>query len=429
MSASRNKKVTNLPPLPNETWLQILEWATFVPGILDPDIHDPFESPLPASFRPPLNTVEEQNEIRTSLVTKRYLVRVCKRWHALATPLLYESVYIGGALSLYLLCNSLVKSQRQETKGSTGACALGLWVRRLDVAADDFPRRPCDSETWPLPDIIHYLPKLRILNIMTRWVCVFPSTLFAIGKACGASLQKLTCDTFIPPGKTSHSLFLNLQNLRTLIAGPLVFGEHGVTVYPLAMTLSPSCDFVTLPLYMRAKPVDHVNEGLDGCSSFPFFRQVRFGRNLSGDEVPPCVLETLAVGGSKLTIAYLDLFSQRYLKSVTGALKKHCPRLAHIIVILYAWDSFLDESPVDPQFPPITHLGLSCRENQTKSSTYNSIFRYLVDFAPPSLKVVRFLNPRGVADLRDHYSEALVVETSQLRKLGIRVEDHEGNDL
>ncbi|THH05854.1 hypothetical protein EW146_g9787 [Bondarzewia mesenterica] len=397
MSASWNKKVINLPPLPNETWLQILE--------------------------PPLDTAEEQREIRMSLVTKRYLVRVCKRWHALAMPLLYESVYIGRVRSLLSLRDNLVASQRQETEGSI-ACALGLWVRRLDVAVRDFHGQPNDS--WPLPDIINCLPKLRILIMVTKRPSLFPPTLLAIGKTCGSSLQKLMCNTYTSTLCQGETGFRDLRNLRTLITGP-VFDQNWAAVCPFAMTLSPGCDFVTLP-NIRARP--HVHEGLDdGCTSFPFFRQARICLSVSEAHLSPCVLEMLAVRGSKLTTTYLDLTSKNSVKSVTGALKKHCPRLAHIIIVVDSWYTFLHESSVDPQFPPITHLGLSCRENQTRHSTYNSIFRYLVDFAPRTLEVVRFLNPRGVADLRDHHSEALVVGASQLRKLGIRVEDHEGNDL
>ncbi|TFY72520.1 hypothetical protein EVG20_g472 [Dentipellis fragilis] len=88
---------------PPEIWLSISEHATFVPHAFDTDVADPFDVP---GAPIPFDTSVKDN-LRSSIVTKRSLVLVCKLWHDLADPLLYQAVAAEDNHGLKCLRNTL----------------------------------------------------------------------------------------------------------------------------------------------------------------------------------------------------------------------------------------------------------------------------------------------------------------------------------
>ncbi|TFY57690.1 hypothetical protein EVG20_g8440 [Dentipellis fragilis] len=94
-----------MPKAPPEIWFTIFEHATFVPHAFDVNSGDPFDiagAPLPHD-----GTI--QKNLIASLSTKRSLVLVCKSWHELAMPLLYQAVAAGSNSSLQSLRNTLAR--------------------------------------------------------------------------------------------------------------------------------------------------------------------------------------------------------------------------------------------------------------------------------------------------------------------------------
>ncbi|ETW79328.1 hypothetical protein HETIRDRAFT_453766 [Heterobasidion irregulare TC 32-1] len=88
------------PLLPHEIWRHIFELATHVPGVLDPVFDDPFESGAPFNLGIGWRYKEqEHHSILKSINTKSIFVRVCRRWHALALPLLYQVAVIPFSMS------------------------------------------------------------------------------------------------------------------------------------------------------------------------------------------------------------------------------------------------------------------------------------------------------------------------------------------
>src|SRR5258705_116473 len=84
----RRFDIEKLPLLPAEVWLLILQLATEVPFAFLPKVESPFDLPSRPSPK------EMTAEISRSLITKRYIVLVCKTWNEIATPLLYSALLL-----------------------------------------------------------------------------------------------------------------------------------------------------------------------------------------------------------------------------------------------------------------------------------------------------------------------------------------------
>ncbi|KAI6111165.1 hypothetical protein F5141DRAFT_1274587 [Pisolithus sp. B1] len=173
MAAGAKRAVTQLPSLPPELWDRIFELATHVPYTLVPEI---FEKSI---FIGSIYNREYHPKLRAALVTKRYLVRVCRQWWHIAIRHLYRAIYIGRARSLTSLCNTLEKYA--AGKGTiAGAEPLGQWTQRLDIAIRDNPvRLDMDSSVQYCANLITCLPNLAIFSIRMLFV-VAPAPLPAI---------------------------------------------------------------------------------------------------------------------------------------------------------------------------------------------------------------------------------------------------------
>ncbi|KAA1477695.1 hypothetical protein DENSPDRAFT_619446 [Dentipellis sp. KUC8613] len=137
---------------PPEIWLSIFECATFVPHAFDTDVTDPFDvhgSPTPFD-----HSVERR--LQASLSTKRSLVLVCKLWHDLATPLLYQAVTARDNVSLRSLNNAISGHSSASRK---------LRVRRLDLLR--WPRNQTPLASDVLSELLHQLPSVEILCLAT----------------------------------------------------------------------------------------------------------------------------------------------------------------------------------------------------------------------------------------------------------------------
>ena len=81
--------------LPPELWLIVFDLATFVPNAFDAEVHNPFDYPRRLGVGDDTFMIDMRGDlraIRRASRTKRAIFRVCKTWHALVTPLLYEAV-------------------------------------------------------------------------------------------------------------------------------------------------------------------------------------------------------------------------------------------------------------------------------------------------------------------------------------------------
>ncbi|KIO33852.1 hypothetical protein M407DRAFT_17453 [Tulasnella calospora MUT 4182] len=117
---------TPLPLLPPELWGEIFKHATNThPPPMT--IHDFTDAGCIDS--PRLTCVELQRRLHhLSMKTKAALTLVCRSWHPLAKPILFESVRItdvGQIESLLLLLES------DQKAGKTGPASSAWWIREL----------------------------------------------------------------------------------------------------------------------------------------------------------------------------------------------------------------------------------------------------------------------------------------------------------
>lgn len=392
MSASWNRKHVVLPYVPPEIWQHILEITTLVSGSLDPAIEDPFDSVEPRQWRNRLTKTgirDEQRAIRDSLITKRYIVRVCKQWHALGMPLLYQSIVVGKARALDPLLDILRRSQDSIGSGDDRDCShpLGWWTRRFDLL---LPKNvPLEGKAVKnIDEIISLLSNLSIfvLNKMPALRNVrtdFPLTM---------NTSRVTIDEA-----------LHLSSLSTMFEEALV-ADPGSDI--------TSTTFTSFPAF----------------ATFPAFRHLHFRAEFFVSWHPSRSPYMLA-HGAELTTLYLgctELFNQHSFLALFSS--EHCPRLVHLIIVCQSWD-LLRGLRIPPQ---VARLGLLCESSQATDAVYNLVFDVLegvMDPPTPSLRVVRFLNPRGSVDLKDRHRKVLLRGLDWLGRYDLRVEDHEGKDM
>lgn len=147
------------PHLPPELWLHVFDLATDVPGALglETHSHDPFQLSQSISGREP------QSLLLASMSTKRALVRVCRQWRVLATPVLYRVVIANHKWGLRALRRTLVGGDNER------ATLLRACVRRFYCIFDGH-RAPTDY-LYPyeyLAEIIRALPNLVNFTVRTQ---------------------------------------------------------------------------------------------------------------------------------------------------------------------------------------------------------------------------------------------------------------------
>ncbi|KDQ58752.1 hypothetical protein JAAARDRAFT_193277 [Jaapia argillacea MUCL 33604] len=149
--------------LPPEIWLSIFDHATTVPQALDTHPQDPFDLPPPSSGK------QVQKKVYDSLVTKRYLVRVCKDWYELASRFLYREILIGRGRTLLSLRSTLLDSRRRaeespaQAEGTKFTPSLGRYTLRFELATrthTNLKDTTPSSELETLIAIFYCLPNL-----------------------------------------------------------------------------------------------------------------------------------------------------------------------------------------------------------------------------------------------------------------------------
>ena len=131
----RRFDIEKLPPLPMEVWLLIFQLATEVPFAFLPKVESPFDLP-------PRPTHKQMTaELSRSLLTKRYVVLVCKAWNEVATPLLYNAVLLRSVRGVRAAWDTFCDSEQ--------SARLGHYVKRIDLSMRDSRTGPRRSRGQP----------------------------------------------------------------------------------------------------------------------------------------------------------------------------------------------------------------------------------------------------------------------------------------
>ncbi|KAI0052920.1 hypothetical protein FA95DRAFT_1601296 [Auriscalpium vulgare] len=415
MSAKWNIKPPNLPALPHEVWLDIFRLATAVPGIFDGDVEDPFDSPAPAGgiF---IDTRAELRALRTALVTKRYLVRVCARWRALARPLLYEALWVGRPHVLVSLAGALRASE--ELAGG----ALGWHVRRLDIACV-----PGAEREHLLADIVRRLPRLRVLCVSARrggahGRAMPAPVMAALGATCGGALRKVWWDDdadLQPAAPDVRALLHAAPGVRALVGVRLKVLEEPAPLVHRGLR------FAAVPLPLRYNPQEPAR--------LPALRQVFFDIVLNGP-VDAYVVDwdghrarsAVPAPPPALTTVYVRLHIGVVLQPLMASLGL-LPDVPHLVLVGVGAITFSDANVPAVRLPPsVTHFGVHLARDQASNRYYRRLFAFLAALAGPALRVVRLLNARAVEDLTVRHAARLREGIRTLASQPFRLEDHRG---
>ena len=423
MDTSQDGQPTAFSEIPNEVLLRIFEWAAFVPGALETDVCDPFETLQPLRF----DMGHQIKSLQMALDTKLSLVRVCKRWRTLAMPILYEAVVIHGHDGLFSLCQDLNNPNLQQ------APDLGWWVRRMDLILHDLVGETEEFEDDILSMIAHVfsrLPNLRILVISINASTIEDMDVDddsppnrpivdlicgTIGAHCMPSLRRLSWESEPrPDGRIFTALLGRQLNLQTVMIG----GGDGADICPATLPQLPYLDFITL--------IHGDNgHGVSGTASFHTLRQVHIRWV---DEDFDCIQQFLAFQAPRLTTSYISLHETTG-DSLYPVLERNCPNLSRLVLIGLVWRDFLHDEPKLPFPSRITHLGISCKQSRASDQVYSNLLTWIVARMPRSIRIIRFMDASVSEDLRHRHSGILAHALSQFSSSNIRVEDNEGNNF
>ncbi|KAL4267210.1 F-box domain-containing protein [Pleurotus pulmonarius] len=420
------------PELPIELWVRILRCATSLPDDFDLElVRGEFQLHYSAKL------------YREVLVTARKIVRVSKLWNDLATPFLYETIFIAKSRHLVKLraslrkslgdCMSVDSSHPVGSQGSaTGATPtrrqpLGFWIRRLVITLQP-PYTPEIDVTSEILDLITWLSgglaALHLLvplpNYPSRFVS--PAFLRVLNTHHRKTLRCLNLTTNEPDREVSLETWYGfLEEMKSLSAfrcdvrcnhtrPDIFYKPHGLSIIAI-----PMAEFLD-PEY----PTSSVVDGLHELITSPHVRIAPPG---------PCRLNlSVPHFGNNLTTLTLDMHRIDPAFSFSLCLPPFFPNLVYLRLSCRSWDALLisGENLLIP--PSVVHLRLSSLHhtstNQIQYTYLDSILEYLEG---SSLKVIQLGGRPLYRDLAQRHSSLLYHMAEKVRTRGMELHDPDDN--
>jgi len=416
---AREKRTVILPSLPPELWECIFDFATSVPGTLIPDIYE--HSSL---IGPPYNR-RYHPALRAALITKRYLVRVCKQWWHLARRYLYQAIYIDKVGCLLSLSNTLKKYAVGD--GTVpGVHSLGSWTQRLDVVIRD-RSIDFDAECECLVVIIRSLPNLAIVSFAITSVSYkntsMPFGIFDALRCNASSLRVLDWSTngLFPDLALLEALLLREVPHLHILNCPALSWKNG---FMPTHALSSVHTLIVYSLFATPNHSGPVDTGLTPTNLREVILDSEMLRCRSGREF-------MRRYGIHLTTVQIRqaYHNGRTLNTSLGVINRSCPNLRRITlsVIRFSLVSLEGFS-----LPPVEYFGVSAEAHQQPRSDYWQLFMILASIRDtvPTLRVVQLIDPRNVGALLTRHSKVAVrALDQQLAGSTFRVECHDGTLL
>ncbi|KAI6164118.1 hypothetical protein EDD17DRAFT_1562106, partial [Pisolithus thermaeus] len=419
MVARAKRAVTQLPSLPPELWDRIFELATHVPYTLVPEI---FEKSI---FIGSIYNREYHPKLRAALVTKRYLVRVCRQWWHIAIRHLYRAIYIGRARSLTSLCNTLEKYA--AGKGTiAGAEPLGQWTQRLDIAIRDNPvRLDMDSSVQYCANLITCLPSLAIFSIRMLFV-VAPAPLPAILNALRYSASSFrvidwTTVPMTPQPCEFVELVRSLPRLHTFHCAHLRWDSE-----KFPTSILSSLNTLALNRGPAGLEKNHLIES-DPEQMHINLRKVVLDSLWSVDVWE----EFMSSYGTFITSVQILAFRSTALQlnNYLDMVNRLCPHVLQMTILVGVFSCM---SFVDSILPPVEYLGFMSQIFQETRTAYRRLFSNLAIFKKkvPTLRVIQFLDWHNVQCLLTQHSQVVLHALEhEFAGSDLRIVDHEGNLL
>ncbi|TFY71650.1 hypothetical protein EVG20_g1360 [Dentipellis fragilis] len=401
------------PTLPAELWNQIFEYVVYVRGIMDSYTPDPFDVPgcrLPHQKFP-------MKEYRASLVYKRSLVLVCKRWNILAMPLLYQVVVLGPR-NIGPLYRTIKHSERHLYL-STAMSTLGSFVRHIELNTLD--------RVHDIVGILRCTYRLEIFSVdcLLYDAHILPTPLVvALTSACHSTLRRLSFRGAYPDSSDCLDIIRSCQYLQTtFLANP----DVGYGFCPVEVLKSPHVTFLSVGHNIsdprsNASVPDVVLQAPPSVQGH-FLLSSKFSIPLEDWSL------LLARHGHRFRTIYLEMHdADRDVQKCLDIFSANCPNLQHFILVTLNFRRLAAALPYS--FPPtITHLGLYAKQEGSFFTLFSALAELGEETTPltPRLQVLRLLNPSASDVLR---GEGLMGSFGPLvRSLPFRVQDHDGQEM
>ena len=398
LARRRRFDLGQLPHLPTEVWLLIFQLATEVPYALLPRTESPFDLPCRPTYK------EMRAELSHSLITKRYIVLVCKAWNEAATPLLYSAILLRTTRGVSAAWETFRDSAQRN-----GSTRLGHYVKRIDVSMRDSRIRHLQAEREEGEKIVDILRRLPSLTIFVMHTCVRSGNANgipdALAETSASTLQTIEWTArhkfgykYLPWRK----LVSSCPNLKSLeVPGNRIFSTE---LHPTArlsnLSITYGGEVGRVPLNPPA-PL-HIQYSPANWDSTYF-------------KIPTFCLRAIS-----LDVRFSDHESLRELLP-------QCPKLSQLILRFSTWCSLPWGLKLDSS---ITHLGLFVEQKQTKLPLIvEGIGYYLVSWNFPAVKTLRLMSRHPLLEGVNLKKGKIRKALQKIQAAGLVVENWEGKPL
>ncbi|KAF5344286.1 hypothetical protein D9758_012361 [Tetrapyrgos nigripes] len=416
--ATYAKLVLNLPELPPELWLSIFAFAT--------ELHDALNE-VQSLFKFPgeVRAIQKyKKSYRSSLVTRRRLLLVCKQWRSLAIPFVYRHLLLERRQTLPLLLRTLWASSRNsQENGET--TPFGCYTKRLDICLreDSVDVGPTHGE------ILYYLPNTEIIVFCGRdyWNYNLPPIFISSLEKAGSSVRVLNWQSpaFSPSVGAHHPILSSTPNLTSLQLHWIGFTANPLLSLPLLPHLR------ALSLIRLNDPCpDHPEPLLEHTiNPFPALTQIRLAPAwLIKDAHVQAILQFCSSTISSVHLSSTSAISLDWSPSL-AVLHQSGVRMTSLTLHMYQIFKTPSDDRVILHIPPsVSVLGLSFGQTQASDSVYNCVVKLVTSLKGDGLKVVR-LDDRNVPDLWDKHPAVARGFAKALKAQGRRLEFGEGLGL
>lgn len=399
LARKRRFDIEKLPHLPTEVWLLIIQLAAEVPYAFLPRVESPFDLPCRPTHK------EMGVELSRSLITKRYIVLVCKAWNEIATPFLYSAVLLRTNRGV----SAAWRTFRDSALGYTRV-QLSHYVKRIDVSMRDSRTHHLSleqsAEREEIADILRWLPNLTIFTMHTR-VRGGDSTCIAEALA-GTSTSTLETIEWTAGHMFGHMCLSGASWMRLISSCPNLKSLDG-----------PACRIFSTGLHPAARlshlSVTHDDRGIEEVPpNPPIPLHIRY--NSANWDVSHPNTRAYCLQVISLDVRFRD-------QTTLYELLAQCPKLSQLILRFSTWYSLPCGLKLDSS---ITHLGLFVEQKQPRLPLIVEGLGYLVELDIPGVKTFRLMSRHPLLEGENLEKRKIREALQKIRAAGLMLENWEG---
>ena len=377
-----------------------------------------------SSVRPFFLFFSAEISTRFYKVTKRYIVRVCKAWYSLASPFLFEYIFLGKGRVLASLRDGMLRSEHAvELLESESPHAIGWRIQRLDVHMRDRTDNP-GLIMDILADILRRLPNLRVLTFAITGhgyddpFNYLPYSVLQATNACRDTLRFLNWYGGVRPSSNTWASFLENHPRLEAINAPVTLTQLGNSHIVLDSLKS---------IYIHCRtPASHIQDMLWNIN-LPSIHHAIYDVTWTDQGLSSSHDDFLRKVGSKLTSIQIIISRNDVLYFMPlSRIVATCKNLTRVDLVTFGW-----LIPLSFSIPESVHtLGIRVNNRQIPKHSLEAFFSSICNVLSrfPSVNTFYFMDQRNVRALRAH-SQALSSNLAGILILGINVMDHEGRPL